>query len=109
MELAAVTEDWITYDLPPELNGKVWGGRYRGQAQIWVLFRFTGRESEIDLTATHQEFSRWKWTRPEVLINEIVGFKRDTYRAVLAAFAPALKMHCPDLRIVPFKPAGWAD
>ena len=86
-ELMAVAEDWLTYDLPPALAATAWGGRYRGQAQIWALFRFTGSEDEIDLDTDHREFRHWKWTDAPSLLEEIVEFKRDIYRAVVTVFA----------------------
>lgn len=75
-----------TYDLPPELIGKVWGGRYRGQCQRWFALRFTGEDHEIDLAPPgHKpEFDRWRWAERSELLDLIVPFKRDVYRAVLA-------------------------
>ncbi len=84
----AVAGDWKTYDLPEELAGRLWGGRYRGQAQIWTLFRFEGPESEIDLAAGDPEFGRWKWSPLHALAGEIVPFKRAVYREVVREFAP---------------------
>lgn len=81
---------WRTYDLPAALGRKAWGGRFRGQAQIWTLYRFTGRDDEIDLATAHPEFRRWKWTDRTRLLAEIVAFKRDVYADVLAEFSPYL-------------------
>lgn len=77
------TNDWITYDLPQHLVGKVWGGRYKGQKQHWFLMRLTGDETLINLDTEHPEFSRWKWSSPEELVAEIVPFKRDVYEKVV--------------------------
>ena len=55
----AKTHHWLTYDLPPELLGKVWGGKYRGQRQKWFLYRFEGSDSEIEIEKDHPEFSAW--------------------------------------------------
>ncbi|WOI56023.1 RNA pyrophosphohydrolase [Palleronia sp. LCG004] len=82
----AVTDDWIRYDLPDELLGKVWGGKYRGQEQKWFLFRFKGRDDDIDIATDHPEFSAWSWVQPDELLEQIVPFKRDVYEAVFAAF-----------------------
>lgn len=89
--VVAVSRDWLTYDLPAKLSRTAWGGRYRGQAQIWVLFRFTGSDAEIDIVTPHPEFGRWKWTDPDSLLAEIVAFKRSVYEAVLAEFAAHLE------------------
>lgn len=80
-------EDDIAYDLPAELVGKLWGGKYRGQAQSWFLIRFNGADTEIDLEAHDPpEFSEWKWADPEHLPDLIVPFKKRVYRTVLDAF-----------------------
>ncbi|MDX2257410.1 MAG: RNA pyrophosphohydrolase [Hyphomicrobiaceae bacterium] len=78
--------DWHTYDLPPELIGKVWKGRYRGQKQKWFVMRFTGPDSAVDITPPnpdHVEFDAWRWAHVDELIGLIVPFKRDVYRAVV--------------------------
>jgi putative (di)nucleoside polyphosphate hydrolase len=75
--LIAQTRDELLYDLPDELIGKLWKGRYRGQRQTWYLARFGGTDDEIRLNA-HQppEFCEWKWVRPETLPDLIVPFKK---------------------------------
>lgn len=80
----------LTYDLPPELVGKVWKGRYRGQRQRWFLCRLDADDSVIDIATDHPEFSRWQWVDPEQLPDLIVPFKRDLYRRVLKEFRPHL-------------------
>ena len=81
------TKEPIRYDLPEELMGKLWGGRYRGQEQIWYLARFSGTDADVDLEAHDPpEFCDWKWADPEDLPDLIVPFKKRVYRAVLDAF-----------------------
>jgi len=84
------TEGWVRYDLPPELLGKVWKGRYRGQEQKWLLLRFHGTDADIDIATDHAEFSRWRWLAPSDLLDRIVPFKRAVYTEVLAEFATRL-------------------
>jgi putative (di)nucleoside polyphosphate hydrolase len=86
----ARTEDWVTYDLPPELLGKVWGGRYRGQKQRWYLFRFLGTDDQVRIDTEHPEFSRWRWVDADEMVASIVPFKRAVYEQVVAAFRPHL-------------------
>lgn len=86
VEFVAKTEDWVTYDLPPELLGKVWGGKYRGQRQKWFLFRFLGTDDQVRIDSEHPEFSRWRWIGAEEMVAAIVPFKRDVYRQVVDAF-----------------------
>lgn len=82
----AKTHRWITYDLPPELLGKIWGGKYRGQRQKWFLLRFEGTDSDVNIATEEAEFSAWRWMRAEDLAAQIVPFKRAVYEEVIAAF-----------------------
>lgn len=86
VEFLARAPGWITYDLPPDLQGKIWGGRYRGQKQCWYLFRFTGRDDQIDIATDKPEFSAWRWITADEMLAAIVPFKRQTYAQVVAAF-----------------------
>ena len=90
-ELLAIDDSWLTYDVPDAIRKNAWGGIYRGQAQIWAAFRFTGSEKDIQIQGEHAEFSRWKWTNPEDLIAEIVDFKRPVYEQVLKNFAELIE------------------
>ena len=90
VELIEAADGDFVYDLPPELVGKVWKGRWRGQTQRWFLFRFLGEDTDIDIATAHQEFRAWRWIEPDDLPRLIVPFKRALYEAVLAAFRPRL-------------------
>ena len=90
VELVAEAPGEFHYDLPTELIGKVWKGKYRGQVQRWFLFRFTGRDADIDIATAHPEFRAWRWAAPDDLTTIIVPFKRDLYGQVLAAFSSYL-------------------
>ncbi|WP_417609748.1 RNA pyrophosphohydrolase [Parasphingorhabdus sp.] len=83
------TEEYL-YDLPDELLGKIWKGKYRGQRQSWFLMRFTAQDDHIDIQTEHPEFVDWKWVDPADLPDLIVPFKRDLYRAVLKEFLPLI-------------------
>jgi putative (di)nucleoside polyphosphate hydrolase len=85
-EILAETQRWLTYDFPPEIAGRVWGGRYRGQRQKWFLMRFTGTDGDIDLGNQYREFDAWRWVDPETLPDLIVAFKRPLYIEVLNEF-----------------------
>ena len=82
----AKTHGWVTYDLPPDLLGKVWGGKYRGQRQKWFLFRFLGSDDQIRIDTDHPEFSRWAWVDVDEMIAGIVPFKRAVYEEVVRSF-----------------------
>ena len=83
----AQTKEELLYDLPDELLGKLWKGRYRGQRQHWVLARFSGEDQHICLDAHDPaEFCEWKWLEPDLLPDVIVPFKKRVYRAVLDEF-----------------------
>jgi len=80
-------KDWLTYELPPDLIGVAWEGRYRGQRLKWFALRFLGGDSEIELKTHHPEFSEWKWVDADELLRLIVPFKRETYAKVVTAFS----------------------
>lgn len=90
IEIVAQSQEELVYDLPPELVGKVWKGRYRGQRQSWFLARFKGTDADINIQTSHAEFSEWKWVDPSELPDLIVPFKRKLYEDVVAEFAPLL-------------------
>ncbi|ADE83839.1 RNA pyrophosphohydrolase [Rhodobacter capsulatus] len=91
VEKLAKTEDWLVYDLPEELIGNIWGGKYRGQKQKWFLFRFLGQDSDVNIATEHPEFSVWRWMEPAELVEKIVPFKRAVYEQVFDSFAEHLK------------------
>jgi putative (di)nucleoside polyphosphate hydrolase len=76
----------LRYDLPEDLRGKLWGGKWRGQEQDWFLCRFLGRDSDVDIATDHPEFDAWKWVAPAELPELIVPFKRDLYRQLIEQF-----------------------
>ena len=86
VEVLVETPGWVYYDLPPELLGKVWKGRYGGQRQKWVLMRFLGEDADIRIDTDRPEFQEWRWMPPTALLENIVPFKRGVYEQVLAAF-----------------------
>jgi putative (di)nucleoside polyphosphate hydrolase len=83
--------EWLKYDIPPEIAGHAWSGKYRGQTQKWYALRFMGPESEIDIehpAGGHEpEFVEWRWERLESLPTLVVPFKRQVYERVVAEFA----------------------
>jgi putative (di)nucleoside polyphosphate hydrolase len=84
--LIAESKDWFTYELPAELLGIAWQGRYRGQRQKWFLMRFTGVDSDINLASGHPEFDAWKWLPTVDLPKLAVSFKRRLYTDLLQEF-----------------------
>ena len=71
------------YELPENLVGIIWKGKYRGQKQKWFITRFLGKEKEINLNTKHAEFIDWKWIQPNLLPEVIVDFKKDLYLNLL--------------------------
>ena len=72
-------DKWLTYELPENLKGKIWKGKFRGQRQKWYILRFTGNEREINVKTKNPEFIDWKWIAIEELPRSIVDFKRKVY------------------------------
>ncbi|MDQ7775787.1 RNA pyrophosphohydrolase [Paracoccus aminovorans] len=90
VDVLAETADWVTYDLPPELLGKVWKGKYGGQKQKWFAMRFLGPDEAVRIATEHPEFDRWQWMRAADVLESIVPFKRDVYARVLGEFREIL-------------------
>lgn len=80
----------LTYDLPADLVGKLWKGRWRGQRQVWFLMRFLGSDGDVRIDTKDPEFRAWRWAEPAELPRLAVPFKRTLYEGVLEAFAPWL-------------------
>jgi putative (di)nucleoside polyphosphate hydrolase len=76
----------LTYDLPEDLAGKLWKGKWKGQRQTWFLYRFTGTDADVNIATPTPEFRAWKWAEPEELPAMIVPFKKKLYEDVIAAF-----------------------
>jgi putative (di)nucleoside polyphosphate hydrolase len=85
------SEDWLKYDIPRDIVGQAWQGKYRGQKQKWFALRFTGDEREIDVAnpggTHHPEFSAWRWEPMRNVPDLVVPFKRKVYEQVVKEFA----------------------
>jgi putative (di)nucleoside polyphosphate hydrolase len=90
VERVTVCPERLKYELPPELQGKFWGGKWIGQDQDWFLARFLGEDGDIDIATADPEFREWKWVEPAHLPDLIVPFKRDLYRRLLQEFSEHL-------------------
>ncbi|PXA87960.1 RNA pyrophosphohydrolase [Nostoc sp. 3335mG] len=91
VRLIAEAPGEFLYDLPDDMIGKIWKGKWRGQRQRWFLFAFEGDDSDIDIATPEPEFRAWRWTDPADLPAMIVPFKKALYEQVLAAFADKLR------------------
>ncbi len=90
-EIIAESANWLHYDLPVDLQKKLWGGKYLGQRQKWFAMRFTGIDADIKIDADAKpEFMAWQWAHPDQLLDLIVPFKRDVYARVLSEFLTLL-------------------
>lgn len=88
--IVSMAREELFYDLPPELLGKIWGGKFCGQRQSWFLMRFEGEDSDIDIATQHAEFRAWRWADPDELAQLIVPFKRKLYRDIVEEFGPLI-------------------
>lgn len=93
IELVAEAPDELFYDLPDDLIGRIWKGKWRGQRQRWFLFRFTGTDADVNIQTAEPEFRAWQWVQPSQLPDLIVPFKRDLYARLLDIFGEALRQH----------------
>ena len=76
-------DNWLTYELPKNLLGKIWKGKYRGQKQKWFIMKFIGNENEINIKTKNAEFKDWKWIDVNQLLNVVVSFKLDVYKSLV--------------------------
>ena len=83
IEIIKELDGWFQYELPKNLLGIVWQGKFRGQKQKWFVVKFTGKESEINLNTKHPEFIEWKWIEMNELPKVIVDFKKNVYEKLL--------------------------
>ena len=74
--------EWLEYDLPENLLGKIWNGKYRGQKQKWFIMKFLGSEEEINIDTKKPEFLDWKWIKPTELSSVAIKFKLDIYKKI---------------------------
>lgn len=90
-DLIRIADKKIRYDVPADLSTRHWGGKYRGQEQTWVAFRFNGTDADIHLAAHEPpEFDKWQWVELEKTVDLIVPFKRETYKQVIELFKDLL-------------------
>jgi putative (di)nucleoside polyphosphate hydrolase len=84
-------KEWLHYDIPREIVGKAWKGKYRGQKQKWYALRFTGKDSEINIAEPagghDPEFVEWRWEKLQKTPDLVVPFKQPTYQRVVAEFS----------------------
>ncbi len=92
VKLIAQSNNEHFYDLPEELLGKLWKGKWRGQRQYWFLMRYLGEDNAINIDTEIPEFSEWKWSKIEDLSDNIVPFKRDIYANLAQEFSTILKI-----------------
>ncbi len=86
VEIIARCPTELNYDLPDDLVGKLWKGKWRGQRQTWFLMRFLGEDSDVNLETPEPEFRAWKWAEPAELPAMIVPFKKELYERLLEEF-----------------------
>ncbi len=85
--LIHTSKHWLNYDIPKDTLEKLpWGKMYIGQTQKWFVFRFTGQDSDINVNTDNPEFSEWKWSKYESLVDNIVPFKRAIYKKIINEF-----------------------
>ncbi len=79
--------EWLVYDLPKNLLGKIWKGKYRGQKQKWFIMKFLGKTDEINVKTKNPEFLDWKWIEPLELPKVVVNFKINIYKKMVKELA----------------------
>ena len=87
VEIVTQAKEELTYDLPDDLVGKMWKGKWRGQRQTWYLARFLGEDEDVNIETPDPEFRAWKWADPAELPAMIVPFKKKLYEDLVGIFA----------------------
>jgi|TARA_B110000261_G_scaffold108081_1_gene121028 putative (di)nucleoside polyphosphate hydrolase len=82
VDLIKELDGLISYDLPKNLLGVIWNGKYRGQEQKWFVMKFLGQDSEINIKTKNAEFCEWKWVNLENITDLVVDFKLHVYEDV---------------------------
>ena len=82
IKLIKEIDGWLTYDLPKDLLGKIWNGKYKGQKQKWFIMKFLGNNNEININTKKPEFLNWKWINPSKLPEVAINFKINIYRKI---------------------------
>ena len=82
VELVKELKEWLQYDLPKNLLGKIWEGKYRGQNQKWFIMNFIGKDDEINIKTKNPEFLDWKWIKIAELPKIAVNFKIELYKKI---------------------------
>jgi len=90
-KILAISQTWHSYDFPPYLINKVWGGNYRGQRQKWFLMRFSGQDTDINVATEQPEFNEWQWIEIKELPILAISFKQKTYQALIEEFNSFIK------------------
>lgn len=83
VEIIVKSKTWYKYDLPPEIAGRLWNGRFKGQQQIWYVLRFRGKDTDININTYRPEFCAWKWVEKTELLDLVIPFKRELYERIL--------------------------
>ena len=82
VELIKEFDEWLEYELPKNLLGKIWKGRYRGQKQKWFIMKFVGNNKEINIKTKYPEFLEWKWIELDNITDVVVNFKLNIYKKI---------------------------
>ena len=83
VKLIKELDSWFEYELPENLLGKIWQGKYRGQKQKWFVMKFIGNDNEINIKTKNPEFLEWKWIEATKLTQLVVDFKFNVYKNII--------------------------
>ena len=93
IEILKTLDNFFVYELPQELLGIIWKGKFRGQKQKWFIVRFNGDDSEINVKTKHPEFIEWKWIDMRDFPRVIVDFKKNVYKNLLVELKKYFNSH----------------
>ncbi len=86
----AETQNWLSYDFPPDYKKMFFCGKYTGQKQKWFLLKFLGTDADITINTPPVEFKKWRWANFMDIVNHAISFKKDMYAEIVHIFTPYL-------------------
>ena len=92
VELIKEIDEMFTYELPKQLLGIIWKGKYKGQRQKWFIMRFLGTDDEININTSKPEFLEWKWIDLDTITKVVVDFKLQVYKKLKIKIREAINL-----------------
>ena len=91
VEIKAVSQNFIYYDIPKNIRSRVLGGKFKGQAQKYFLLKLISGDVDLNIENT-PEFDKHSWVPFWYPLNQVVDFKKEAYRSALIELKNQIKI-----------------